>query len=123
MTIKNKNGIFSSLTPIKRALLFYLICIWVRLYIAFFIYKNWNNKIWLYVVIFASIVSIYLNWTKLDGKVWWNRYIHCLNAILLLIFALLVINGYINGKILGVILFWDVLFGILYSFYKHPFSN
>jgi hypothetical protein len=122
--IKTEGGIFSQLSSSKRALLFYCICIWIRLSIALFVYKySNNNKKFIYIIILAALLGIYLNFNQLNNKVWWNRYIHGINSLLLLIVCILSLIGYINSKLIGIILFWDVLFGILYSFYIKPFNQ
>ncbi len=116
-----EGGIFSKLSPTTRALLFYCICIWVRLSIILFVYKYSNNRKLICILILASLLSVYLNFSKLNKKVWWNRYIHGVNSLLLFIISILALFNFVNSKFISLILLWDLLFGILYSFYKKPF--
>jgi hypothetical protein len=126
-----EGGIFNKYSSKTRMLLFYCICIWVRLFIAFTIYKYSNNKILLYLILLFSIISIYLNFSKLNEKVWWSRLFHGIISVLLLVFAIIIIlrkNNLVlinsifkNNKILSYLIVIDILFGFFYSLYIKPF--
>jgi hypothetical protein len=115
------SGVFGNQTSNTRALLFYGICIWVRLALVFLVYKYAKNKTLLYSLLAISFISIYLNFSKIHETVWWSRYVHGIDSIILFIVCLLAINNKINKKSVSYVLLWDVLFGIIYSLYKKPF--
>jgi hypothetical protein len=125
-----EGGIFNKYSSKTRMLLFYCICIWVRLFIAFTIYKYSNNKILLYLILLFSIISIYLNFSKLNEKVWWSRLFHGIISVLLLVFAIIILRKnnlvlinsiFKNNKILSYLIVIDILFGFFYSLYIKPF--
>jgi hypothetical protein len=122
--IKKEGGIFSKYSKNTRMLLFYCICIWIRLFIALTIYKYSNNKILLYLILLFSIISIYLNFSKLNEKVWWSRLFHGIISILLFVFVFIILlqgshtKSILDNKILSYLIIVDVLFGFLYSLYS-----
>ena len=111
-------GIFgqSGFSLTERKHLFYLVCILFRLFLAGVVYNFSDNKYVQYGVLFFSLIGIYLNYSKVNECVWWNRKFHLLIAISLFIVSLLTINKNIDSsKYMAYLLYMDVLFGFLYS--------
>lgn len=116
-----EGGIFKNLSKTTRALLFYLICIWIRLGLVYIVYKYSKYNIIIYLLMIISIIAIYLNYTKLNQKVWWNRKFHLIISFILLISTILILIFKINRNILSLILLIDIIYGISYSIIKKPF--
>lgn len=130
---KNNNGgavMKMGYSPQQRKLFFYLICIWLRLLIAYSVYKFYNRKELYYLIPIIAVYSIYLNVTqslKDNAKkkcVWWSRHFHIINGLIILavsLFKISLFNMHQN-KIISLLLVGDVLFGILTSLIKQPWS-
>lgn len=131
---KNNNGgavMKMGYSPQQRKLFFYLICIWVRLLIAFSVFKFYNRKELYYLIPIIAVYSVYLNvvQTLKDNKkgkcVWWYRNFHIINALIILVISLFKISLFNihPNKIISLLLVGDVLFGILTSLIKQPWNN
>jgi hypothetical protein len=108
---------------LQRKEFFYTICIFIRLLLSGIVYNFSDNKYLQYSLLFISLISIYSNYQKIDENVWWNRHFHLLIGIILLIISYKIIKKEIKEtKYLAYILYVDVIFGILDSFYKRPFD-
>ena len=99
----------------NRKILFYTLCVVLRLFIAGLVYQL-KDKHWLpYIIISFSLLIIYRLHDKIDGNFWWSRKFHMFICFLLIVVSVLKINGYVNGKYLSYLLYIDVGFGFLHS--------
>jgi len=99
----------------NRILIFYCICIIVRLLLAksAYIYKD---KYWLpYLTIMINLFIIYRLKNNLYGNWWWSRPFHLVISILLVITSIVIINWNIDGKYISYLLFIDVVGGFINS--------
>lgn len=105
-----KPGIFESLgvsSNVKK-LLFYGICIWVRLFIAYLAYRYYSKQWFIYV---AGLLSLYaLLSIGSESCVWWSRSFH--KVIAGLIFGSVALD---QNKFVPYLLVTDVAFGLVYS--------
>jgi hypothetical protein len=118
-------GIFEKMgySMLQKRDLFYTICIFIRLLMAGTVYNYSKNKYIQYAVIFFSIISTYLNYTKLNECVWWSRKFHLIIAFILLVVSLQIIFKKIkNTKLMAYLLYIDVLFGIVHTLKISPFN-
>ena len=99
----------------NRKILFYTLCVVLRLFIAGLVYQL-KDKNWLpYIIILFSSLIIYRLHDKIDGNFWWSRKFHLFICFSLIIVSVLKINGYISGEYLSYLLYIDVGFGFLHS--------
>ena len=99
----------------NRKILFYTLCVVLRLFIAGLVYQL-KDKHWLpYIIISFSLLIIYRLYDKIDGNFWWSRKFHMFICSLLIVVSVLKINGYVDGKYLSYLLYIDVGFGFLHS--------
>ena len=118
MCDKYVGGLFvkNGFSPIEREHLFYMVCIFFRLFFAGIVYNFSDNKYIQYGLIFFSLTAVYLNYSKLDECVWWSRKFHLIIASAILIITLLTITKKIDpNKYASYLLYFDVLFGIVSS--------
>jgi len=139
MKVCKTNGgrLANDYSPEQRKKLFYSVCILVRFSIGLFLFfslqiskklkinENFAKKTLSILTFLISIYVLYLNnIVKYNGDcVWWNRTVHSLIAIVILICSVFVYFEKLDIKILGILIWFDVSFGILTSFYKKPFNN
>jgi len=115
LNVLKKLGLNSS--PKNRAIIFYFICIILRLFIAGVAYQ-YKNKQWLpYVVMFISLIVIYRLSNHILGRWWWSRPFHLLIVVLLLIVSILTIYNKIDGKYISYLLYLDVFGGFIHSLF------
>tara|TARA_B110000495_G_C22858210_1_gene500424 strand:+ start:62 stop:454 length:393 start_codon:yes stop_codon:yes gene_type:complete len=115
LNIIKKIGLDSSVK--NRAILFYSICVIVRLLIAGLAYQ-FRNKTWLpYLVMVISTIVIYRLYNNLYGRWWWSRPFHLLMMILLFIASILTIYKYIDGKYISYLLYLDLFGGFIHSLF------
>lgn len=99
----------------NRKILFYTLCVVLRLFIAGLVYQL-KDKHWLpYIIILFSLLIIYRLHDKINGNFWWSRKFHMFICFLLIVVSVLKINGYVDGKYLSYLLYIDVGFGFLHS--------
>jgi hypothetical protein len=104
-----------STTPQNRKIIFYFVCVVLRLFIAGVAYQ-YRDSVWLpYVIILVCLPTIYRLYTQLEGNFWWSRKFHCFICSLLVISSLFVISGKLSGKYLSYLLYIDVMGGFLHS--------
>ena len=120
MNIGN-GGVFRKYSAHIRFLLFYCICIWVRLFIAFVVYKLAKKKYIILCIFIVALFSIYRNFYT-NSDVWWCRSCHGYISVILAIVTLLSLLNYIDNKYISYILVLDIIFGVLYTFIKKPFN-
>lgn len=101
------SGLFKNLgfSSTSRKMLFWGICIWVRLAIAYLV---WNDFIPNSYVRGAGLVGIYMNYTGLNDNVWWSRGFHLITSMILA-------SGIVNS---GAILALDVFGGIVTALWR-----
>ena len=103
----------------SRQMLFYGVCIPLRLFIVFLamtFYKNFNFQL---IALILSGISIFTNISRMgnaNDPVWWNRMAH-------LLFSVMGASTIVLGKpqFLFKIILLDILFGVIDSFIKMPF--
>ncbi len=103
-------------SPSDRKILFYSVCIPIRLLLVYLAYKNQHKKSFRVISILLGLTSVYLNFTKNDN-VWWKRDVHGYHSIVLLILAIFDHTKYIPHVLLS-----DVLYGFTTSIIKKPFK-
>lgn len=115
LNVLKKMGV--NYSPKNRAVIFYTVCIILRLFIAGLVYQ-FRYKKWLpYLFIIPCILVIYNISTNTYGRWWWSRPFHLLICILLFIVSIMVITGDISGKYLSYLLYLDVLVGFIHSLF------
>ena len=111
----------------KRTGLFYLICVPVRVALAYLAYKTLQDCVWLFALLFfvvgASFSNNYRNQKEGDrggflGLVWWRRDVH---AFIYFAAATVVVYGELRDKDVAKTLFGvliaDVAFGALHRWH------
>ena len=100
----------------NRKLLFYGICIWIRLAIAIAAYKLKDKDWFPYIVALVSLMSIY--WVKFDKDhcVWWSRKIHYIMICLILLTSIFQVITKKKTVIIPLLLLLDLIIGIISSF-------
>ena len=106
-----------------RGILFYLVCIPIRLYLAFFVYLNHKIVFIPYLVFFFSCFALYSNIKKRGDCVWWFRELHIIVSASLIIASMLTIIHQVSGIILSYLLLMDVILGFLSSLVLNPFFH
>lgn len=104
-----------NLTLTQRKLLFYIICIPLRLLIAYMAYKL-ADKTWFYVLIVIA-TGIMLNKAKYDKTecVWWKRSVHENITTIIFVTAIIQLLTKNRKPIIAALLLADVTFGFISS--------
>lgn len=104
-------------------MLFYGVCIWVRLGLVYLSYKMYNIKWFLYLALIVSGIALLRNVNRVDKDdcVWWSRLFHYVNIWVILSVSIIQLTTGDRKPIISILLLIDVLFGILYSFFN--FNN
>ena len=116
----NTNNFLESLginpTPHNRSMIFYTICIMVRLLIAGIVLQL-KNKYWIpYVVFIISLITSYRLFNNLRGDWWWSRSFHLIVSMLLLVISFLLIIKKLNkSELIAYLLYFDVIGGLIQS--------
>lgn len=110
---------FKNLNLNDRRLLFYGICIWIRLGLVYLSYKFYKAKWFLYITLIISLLAILLNINKVDKEecVWWSRRFHYMNLWMILCVSAVQLATGNRQQVISLLLLIDVVFGIVYSFY------
>ena len=124
--VQNDSGVLKekyNLNYNQRRMLFYGLCIWVRLGLVYLSYKMYNTKWFLYVALIVSGIALLRNANRIDKDhcVWWSRRFHYMNLWIILCVSIIQLTTGDRKKIISILLLIDVLFGILYSFFN--FNN
>jgi hypothetical protein len=105
--------------PSKRKMVYYGICIWVRLALYTYIYKHKDEKYIPYVVgalAIGTIMNLQSSITN-PGKQWWSKRFDLGIAVALLISTVLVIMEKIDPIVMPLLLYTSLLGGIITSFF------
>jgi len=108
----------------RRAALFYGVCIWVRVGVAFafmFAADAWYTGT-LAIVLAASVVFTIAELMQ-ESRVWWNRTVHSLMGFAVMISAIVGLVKKTDGVVyaISVILLADVAWGVFHSLVVRPF--
>lgn len=105
----------------QRGLMFYAICIPVRLALTAVVY-NYGSKVLVRSTAVATcLLSLFLNSNRIreqDAQVWWSRRVHIVTSLLLLLSVIVSPKPSVPAALL----LTDTLFGLGTSFYKQPFQ-
>jgi len=101
----------------NRKLLFYGICIWVRLGLSFLAYKYTTKKWFPYLVAIICLLSIKFVHFEKDNCVWWSRKMHFIILILVLCTSIFQIITKNDKPIIAFLILIDLLLGLSSSFY------
>lgn len=122
-------GVLQSLgaTASQRAALFYGVCIWVRLAMAYGVYRFlriYPRPTILVVLVVAVMATMYNGYNALysTNDVWWCRGCHAVVAAVIAVLAVLAYLNIVPHVVLPWAMVADVLFGVAYSRYMTPFS-
>lgn len=108
--------LFQNLSKTQRMILFYGVCIWVRLLLILLLWRYWSN-LWIRVLFLIFLVlSCWRLYTTLDENVWWSKKIHLLTCIISIILVMSMQTSLKQFVIF--ILLLDLGFGIISSIYK-----
>ena len=101
--------------PSKRKMVYYGICIWVRLALYTFIYYNRDYKYMPYVVGALAIGSIMNLQSSIDnpGNQWWSKRFDLLISVLLLLSCVGVVMGKVDSVYIPVLLYASLIGGLL----------
>jgi hypothetical protein len=101
--------------PSKRKMVYYGICIWVRLALYTYIYKHKDEKYIPYLVGVLALGAIINLQSSLDnpGKQWWSKRFDLLISVLLLLSCVGVVNGKIDSVYIPVLLYASLIGGLL----------
>jgi hypothetical protein len=104
--------------PSKRKMVYYGICIWVRLALYTLIYYYRDHKYTPYIVGVLALGSIMNLQTSITnpGKQWWSKRFDLLISVLLLLSCVGVAIGKIPSIIMPVLLYITLIGGIIQSF-------
>ena len=101
----------------NRMILFYTLCIVLRLFIAGLAY-HFRDSYWLpYLVLVIGLYTAYRIYKNLNGNEWWSRKFHLIIVILLCIVSVLIILKKVNGKYISYLLYLDVFVGFSHSLF------
>ena len=114
----SSTGLFEHLgySDIQRMMMFYFICIPLRLsfpFILTLIGKKINVKPF---IVLIGLISILQNYITMNSGTWWHRKAHIITGVALVMSTRLDGNMYSS-----VVLFMDVLYGIISSLIIRPF--
>ena len=99
----------------NRMILFYTLCIVLRVFIAGLAY-HFRDSYWLpYLVIVISLYTGYRISKNLNGNEWWSRKFHLMITMLLTIVSVLIILNKVDGKYISYLLYLDVFVGFTQS--------
>ena len=126
----NSGGYFANkgYTNKQLAMMYYGICVWVRLFMAYTVYNFYDTSFIKILIIIGSLLGVYLNIKGLinqsNSKVWWSRKFHLVISVLIIILICSQLIGIIkNAKpyIVG-LLVTDVIGGLIMTVYVKPFQ-
>ena len=105
--------------PSKRKMVYYGICIWVRLALYTFIYYKRDYKYTPYIVGVLALGTIMNLQGSISnpGKQWWSKRFDLLISVLLLLSCVGVIMGKIPSIVMPLLLYLSLFGGILQSFF------
>ncbi len=99
----------------NRVVIFYTICIILRLLLAGLSYQL-RDQLWLpYLTMIISGFVIYRLHDQLYGQWWWSRPFHFMIMILLFIVSILIIYKKVDSKYISYLLYVDVIGGFIHS--------
>ena len=99
----------------NRMILFYTLCIVLRVFIAGLAY-HFRDSYWLpYLVLIVSLYIGYRTSKNLNGNEWWSRKFHLIITILLSIVSVLIILNKVDGKYISYLLYLVVFVGFTQS--------
>ena len=102
-------------SPDERKMLFYAVCIPIRLTIVGLAFKYENHPLFVPLMVMVSVMAIVQNTNK--TKTWWSRETHRCIAISVLLTA---IAGF--PKYIKYLLLLDVSYGLISSFEANPWK-
>lgn len=104
-------------SPSTRMLLFVCVCVPLRLGLALAASRAHETRWFVAFAIAASLLTLYTTASG-DSSVWWHRKVHAAHALgVLVLVAVLSKPEYVGHVLLS-----DVVFGVLTSLVKLPFS-
>jgi hypothetical protein len=115
-----KKSLFANLSKSHRQLLFYGVCIWVRLFIIYCIYKFWNNRNFRIIFIGILLASIWRLLSTIDQNVWWSKRFHLVIASILVFFfftSLFISDTKLKYSVVFILIL-DLIVGITVSFFN-----
>lgn len=104
-------------SPFMRMLLFACVCVPLRLGLALAASRAHETRWFAAFAIAASLLTLYTTATG-DSNVWWYRQVHAAHAAG--VFVLVAVLS--KSEYVGHVLLSDVVFGVLTSLVKLPFS-
>lgn len=118
--MKCKKGDFGGVKDLgvsvkNRKLLFYGICIWVRLGLVYLTYLLYNKTWFPYLVAGISSLSLFFIKFEKEECVWWSRRIHKIMLILVLIASIHQIIVKDKNYIISILIFIDLIIGLISS--------
>ena len=102
-------------SPSERKMLFYAVCIPIRLTIVALAFKYENHPFFVPLMIMISTIAIIQNTNKTE--VWWSRHVHRLISLSVLLTA---VAGF--PKYIKYLLLLDVSYGLISSFEANPWK-
>lgn len=104
----------------QRKVLFFGMCIPLRLGIAYAAWKAHTRKGFVCLAATFSVIAIFINAAKAsDSSVWWSRRAHGAHALAVLVLASMLNKpAYVPHVLLS-----DALFGLLSAFIQQPFRR
>lgn len=102
-------------SPSERKMLFYTVCIPIRMTIAALAFKYENHPFFVPLMVVVSTMAIIQNTNK--TKVWWSRHVHRLISLSILLAS---IAGF--PKYIKYLLLLDVSYGLISSFEANPWK-
>jgi hypothetical protein len=105
--------------PSKRKLVYYGVCIWVRLVLYTLIYYYRDHKFMPYIIGLLSIGAIGNLWGSITnpGKQWWSKRFDLVISIILLMSCIGVILNKIPSIVIPVLLYISLVGGIIQSMF------
>jgi phosphatidylserine synthase len=125
MMTEPKGGMFAraGVSLSERAALFYGVCIWARVAIAFAFMlaaNKWYTET-LAIVLAAAVVFTVTELVQ-QNRVWWNRRVHAVFGFAVAVSAIVGLVRKQDSVVyaISVILLADVTWGVLHSFFVRP---
>jgi len=101
----------------NRMILYYGLCIPLRLSLVYASYKYKDHPHLPMVVLALSVFTVYRLTKNLNGPEWWSRPFHVFVAVLLSLVSFLIIQKKIDSAYISYILLVDVLYGFTHSLF------
>lgn len=110
----------SGASTCQRKKLFYGVCVPLRLFAAYFVYRTYSSPLVQGIVLMLAFLSAYMNLLGLNtsNDIWWSQKFHLLSSLKIVVCLLGGRPGFVPYLMLV-----DVIFGVASSVAKDPWTG